>query len=112
MIIGPIHSKEDAEKAMETARNLFSGNIDSANMPKTEINESNLTNNELSITDALILAKLTTSKSEARRLIEQGGITLDNEKVSDFNLKLTKQQLTKGVIVKKGKKVFHKIILL
>lgn len=107
-----VHSKEDAEKAMETARNLFSGNIDSANMPKTEINESNLTNNELSITDALILAKLTTSKSEARRLIEQGGITLDNEKVSDYNLKLTKQQLTKGVIVKKGKKVFHKIILL
>ncbi len=107
-----VHSKEDAEKAMETARNLFSGNIDSANMPKTEIDESNLTNNELSITDALILAKLTTSKSEARRLIEQGGISLDNEKVSDFNLKLTKQQLTKGVIVKKGKKVFHKIILL
>ncbi len=107
-----VHSKEDAEKAMETARNLFSGNIDSANMPKTEIDESNLTNNELSITDALILAKLTTSKSEARRLIEQGGISLDNEKVSDFNLKLTNQQLTKGVIVKKGKKVFHKIILL
>lgn len=106
-----VHGEEEAKKAMETAKNLFSGNIDSENMPKTEINENSLTNGEIAIADVLLQAKLTQSKSEARRLIEQGGITLNNNKVTDFNLKLTKQQLQQGVIIKKGKKIFHKIVL-
>ena len=106
-----VHGKEEAEKARETAKNLFSGNIDDANMPKTEIQETSLINGEISIIDVLLLAKLTTSKSEARRLIEQGGITLNNEKVTDFNCKLKKEDLQKGAIIKKGKKIFHKVIL-
>ncbi len=106
-----IHGKEKALKAKETANNLFSGNIDDENMPKTEIEESSLIDGSILITDTLQLAKLTTSKSEARRLIEQGGLSINNEKVSNFNQKLSKEELEKGVIVKKGKKIFHKLIL-
>ena len=106
-----VHGKEEAQKCQETAKALFSGNLDDENMPTTIIKEENLTNGEISILDLLILTKLSTSKGEARRLIEQGGISIDNEKVSSATKTLSKQNLTNGIILKKGKKIFHKVSL-
>lgn len=89
------------------ARALFSGAGDDANMPTTELDtvESAL------LLDLLIKAGLTSSKGEGRRLVEQGGISVDNEKVTDPGLVIPVEKLKEGIKVKKGKKIFHKIIL-
>lgn len=102
-----VHGEEEARKAQDAARALFSGNGDDANMPTTELDtlESGL------LLDLLIKAGLTTSKGEGRRLVEQGGISVDNEKVTDPNLVISEEALRNGIKIKKGKKVFHKIIL-
>ena len=102
-----VHGEEEARKAQDAARALFSGNGDDANMPTTELDtlESGL------LLDLLIKAGLTTSKGEGRRLVEQGGISVDNEKVTDPNLVISEEALRNGIKIKKGKKIFHKIIL-
>lgn len=102
-----VHGEEEARKAQDAARALFSGNGDDANMPTTELAslESGL------LLDLLIKAGLTTSKGEGRRLVEQGGISVDNEKVTDPNLSISEEALRNGIKIKKGKKIFHKIIL-
>ena len=79
-------------------------------MPSTELNAAELPAEGVAVIDLLMAAGLTASKGEARRLIQQGGIAVEDAKVIDFAATVTKEALTNGVIIKKGKKIFHKVI--
>lgn len=103
-----VHGKEKAEKARDAAKALFSGAGDDANMPTSEIT---IEGDDAGILDVLLAGGLIPSKGEGRRLIEQGGITVNEEKISNPNMKFTRDQLKEGIKVRKGKKVFQKIIL-
>ncbi|MBE7090109.1 MAG: tyrosine--tRNA ligase [Clostridiales bacterium] len=103
-----VHGKEEAEKAQASARALFSGEGDDTNMPSTQISDELLTDGKINVIDLLCACKLTTSKGEARRLIQQGGVSVNGEKVTDFALSFDKDALAEGVKIKKGKKIFHK----
>ena len=103
-----VHGKEEAEKAQASARALFSGEGDDANMPSTKITDDLLVDGKINVIDLLCACKLTTSKGEARRLIQQGGVSVNGEKVTDFALAFDKGALAEGVKIKKGKKIFHK----
>ena len=103
-----VHGKEKAEKARDAAKALFSGAGDDANMPTSEIA---IEGDDAGVLDVLLLGGLIPSKGEGRRLIEQGGITVNEEKVSNPNMRFTRDQLKEGIKVRKGKKVFQKIIL-
>ena len=102
-----VHGEEEAKKALEAARALFSGEGDDANMPTTEIELEN----DIGLLDLLVLTKLAASKGEARRLIDQGGISLNGNKISDVNLRISKTDLAEPLKIKKGKKAFHKVVL-
>ncbi len=107
-----VHGEEEAQKALDGARALFSSKSDTENMPSTELNESNLTDGKINIIDLLSVTGLVPSKGEARRLIQQGGVAVDDEKITDFKADIAKDNFAKGyVVIKKGKKVFHKAIL-
>lgn len=107
-----IHGKEEADKAQEAARALFGNKADTNNMPSTNLAYEDFTDDEIAILDLLKKCSLIPSNKEGRRLIEQGGISVDDEKVTDVYAKISKQSFEKGyVIIKKGKKVFHKAIL-
>ncbi len=107
-----IHGKEEASKAQEAARALFSKGTDSANIPSTNLNEQDFTDGTISVIDLLVKTSLAPSKGEARRLIQQGGISVNDKKVSDINAGISIQDITdSGIIIKKGKKVFHKVTL-
>ena len=102
-----VHGKEEADKAEAAAKALFSGEGSDENMPTTELD---VPAEGLPLLDAMVAAGLITSKGEGRRLIEQGGVSVDGEKVTDVYLVLSKERLAEGVKIKKGKKVFQKII--
>ncbi len=103
-----IHGEEEAQKAQEAARSLFGGEGNTENMPSTELTLQD----SLGILDILVKTKLAPSKGEGRRLIEQGGITVQDKKISDPTTQLTKEDFPEGfIIIKKGKKVYHKVIL-
>ena len=106
-----VHSEAEAEKAQQTARGLFSGAGDTVNMPCTTLTPRQLTGGSIGILDLLLAAGLVPSKREARQLIQQGGILLDGEKVSDATLAVPAEALQQGVVVKKGKKTYHKVQL-
>lgn len=106
-----VHGKEAAEQSQNTARALFSGDAFNVDMPHTKFDETILHHDRASLLDILVLTGLASSKGEARRLIEQGGISIDNEKVNDINAVIYRQDLTKSLIIKKGKKIFHKVSL-
>ena len=106
-----VHSEEEAAKAQETARGLFSGAADMANMPSTTLTADQLQDGRIGILDLMMAAKLVPSKREARQLIQQGGILLDGEKVIDPTMPITAEQLANGVVIKKGKKTYHKVQL-
>ena len=106
-----VHGEEEAAKAQETARNLFSGAVDSEHMPCTQLEASQLQDGQIGLLNLLAAAKLVGSNREARQLIQQGGIAIDGEKVTDPALRLTEEALKKGIIIKKGKKIYHKITL-
>ena len=106
-----VHGEEEAAKASATAKALFSGEGDDANMPSTVITEDKLTDGVIGVLDLLCACGLTASKGEARRLVEQGGVSIDGEKVTATNATVTKEQLENGIKIKKGKKVFHKATL-
>lgn len=103
-----VHSKEDADKAVATARSLFAGGGDAADMPSTTLSENQLTDGAIGLLDLMVACGLTAGKGEARRLVEQGGVTIDDEKVTDVATTLTVDQLKKGVVIRKGKKVYHR----
>ena len=107
-----IHGQDEAEKALQAAKSLFCAGSADANMPSTEIDDSDFTDGAIGILDVMVKAKLAPSKGEARRLVQQGGVSVNDEKVADIAFTLTKDNFADGfVVVKKGKKVFHKIIL-
>lgn len=80
-------------------------------MPSTVLESSLVVDGKVSLLDAMVAAKLTASKGEARRLVQQGGISVDGEKISDPMYLFSAEKLSEGVVVKKGKKVYHKISL-
>lgn len=106
-----VHGKEEADKAQQAAKALFVSGGDTDNMPTTVIKEENFVNDELSVIDALIVTGITKSKGEGRRLISQGGVSVDDEKVTEPLAIIKKSAFEKGhVILKKGKKVFKKLV--
>ena len=106
-----VHGEEEAKKAEESAKALFGGAGDSANMPTSELSEADLTDGAIDIMTLLVKTGLCTTKSDARRNIQQGGISIDDVKVADISKSFTSDELKKGIIVKKGKKSFNKVIL-
>ena len=106
-----VHGKEEADKAEATAKALFAGGGDDTNMPTTELTSEQVTDEGISAIDLLSACKLVPSRSEGRRLIEQGGMLVNGEKVASFDTKISKEALIEGVKIKKGKKTFHKAVL-
>ena len=107
-----IHGEDEANKAQEGARALFGGGANTDNMPTTEITDSDFTDGGIAVLDLLLKCKLISSKGEGKRLIQQGGISVDDQKITDMFHNVTKDAFEKGhVIIKKGKKVFHKVTL-
>ena len=102
-----VHGKEEADKALESAKALFGGNGSDENMPTAEISADELTDGKIGLLTALVKAGLAPSISEARRLVQQGGITVDDVKISDPKAQIAPD----GVIIRKGKKAFKKIIV-
>lgn len=106
-----VHGKQEADKALEAARSVFGGGAVSQNMPTTELTPSDFQGGRISVIDLLMKTKLVPSRGEARRLIEQGGISIDDVKVMSFSEEIEAASFKKGyVVIKKGKKVFHKAI--
>ncbi len=106
-----VHGAEEARKAKEATAALFAGGADDSNMPTTTVAVDQLNDGAIGIMDLMLLCGLTPSKSEARRLIQQGGVCVDERKVADPNETITAETLKTGVKIRKGKKVFHKAIL-
>ena len=106
-----VHGEEEAVKARDASHALFAGGGDDANMPSTEIAASEIPENGLGVIDLLKKCGLVAGSGEARRLIEQGGIQLNGEKVADISRTVTKEELQTGVMIRKGKKVYHKALI-
>lgn len=105
-----IHGEEEAAKAQAAAKALFSNNASTEHMPTTALSAADFDDGELGILDAMVKAGLAKSKGEARRLVEQGGVSIDDEKVTDAFAKIPVSAFEKGyVVMKKGKKSFHKL---
>ena len=105
------HGEEEAEKAQATARGLFSGAADHENMPATTLSADLVKDGAVGLLAAMVAAGLCGSNREARQLVQQGGVLVDGEKITDPKAVLTVDALTKGVVIKKGKKVYHKVTL-
>lgn len=106
-----VHGEEEAKKAQEAARAIFSGGANSANMPTTQVEADSLTDGSIGLMDLMVLGGMVKSKGEARRLITQGGVSLNDEKVGDVYATVSKADLEAGAVVRKGKKVFRKFTL-
>lgn len=107
-----VHGEQEAQKCLETARTLFGAKQSADNMPSTELSRELFVDGKAGMLDLLVATGLCSSKGEARRLIQQGGISVDDEKVADPSAQISAEQFSKGyVIIKKGKKVYHKAIL-
>ncbi len=107
-----VHGEEEAQKAQEAARALFGGSGDSANMPCTTLCEGDFADGEIDVLTLLVKCGLAPSKAEARRLVQQGGVSVCGQKVGDIAAKWTcKDCCGDGIIIKKGKKVYHKAVM-
>ena len=106
-----VHGEEEAEKAQATARGLFSGAADHEHMPSTALDAALVKDGGVGLLAAMVAAGLCGSNREARQLVQQGGVLVDGEKVTDPKAVLTVDALSKGVVIKKGKKVYHKVTL-
>ena len=106
-----VHGEEEANKAQEAAKALFGAGSDDSNMPTTELAESALTDGKIAVLDLLLACGLVPSKGEGRRLVQQGGIVVNDEKVGSIDAAFTADQLKAGLKIRKGKKVFHKAVL-
>ena len=104
-----VHGEEEANKAQASARALFSGAGDIEHMPTTTLSDDDFTDGAIGILDLLLKGKMAPSRSEAKRLVMQGGVLIGDEKVDNFSLTIAKDKFSgDGVIVKKGKKIFHR----
>ncbi|MBQ8635562.1 tyrosine--tRNA ligase, partial [bacterium] len=101
-----VHGKEEADIAQQSAKALFAGGGDDSNMPTTALN---FEGDEILLIDVLVETKLCASRGEAKKLIQQGGVSVEEEKVNDLGYKFTRDALKNGIKIKKGKKIYHKI---
>ena len=107
-----VHGKEEADKCDTAAKAVFSGDMSAANMPELKLTDADLIGGEIDVVRALVLVKFCTSNGDARRNIEQGGVLVDDAKITDVKYKLDNDKMKKdGVIIKKGKKNFIRVIL-
>ena len=106
-----VHGEEEAQKALTASHALFAGGSDDSNMPTTEIPAESLSEGVIDIVDLMIACGLAPSRREARRLIQQGGVLVNDEKVLSTEFTVTSEQLKSGVKIRKGKKTYHKAIL-
>ena len=106
-----VHGEEEAQKAREASLALFAGGADNSNMPCTVMEESDFVEGSVAVLDMMLKSGMIKSKGEGRRLIQQGGVTLNDEKVTDVYAALAKADFDNDVIIKKGKKVFRKFSL-
>ncbi len=106
-----VHGEEEAAKAQASARALFAGNGDDANMPTTEVPADKLVDGKIGILNLMVACGLAPSNKQARQLVEQGGVFVNDEKVPVATFAVTEEMLKEGVKVRKGKKVFHKAVL-
>ena len=106
-----VHGEEEANKAQASARALFAGGGDTANMPTTILTADDLTDGSVGLLDLMVKCGLAPSKKEARRLVEQGGVEINGEKAADPTVRFEKEDFEgNGLVLKKGKKVFHKVV--
>lgn len=103
-----IHGEEEATKAQNAAKALFAGGADNSHMPETVLTDDDFTDGSIMLLDMMVKAGIIKSKGEGRRLITQGGVSVNDEKATDPNLSFTTDDFANEIIVKKGKKVFHK----
>ena len=107
-----VHGREEADKAQAAAKALFGGGGDNADMPSTDLDPSSFTDGQIGVLDLLVACGLAPSKGEARRLVQQGGVSVNGEKVSGVDQRLDQALFGgEGVIIKKGKKVFHRAVV-
>ena len=106
-----VHGEEEAQKAEDAAKALFAGGSDDSNMPTTEITEDQMTDGKIAVLDLMLACGLIPSKGEGRRLVQQGGVMVNDEKIANIDVSFTGEQLKEGLKIRKGKKVFHKAIL-
>ena len=106
-----VHGEEEATKAQAAAKALFAGGGDDANMPTTEIPADKLVDGNIGILTLMVSCGLAPSNKQARQLVEQGGVFVNDEKVPAPTFQVTEEMLKEGVKIRKGKKVFHKAIL-
>ena len=106
-----VHGNEEADKALSASKAIFAAGTSSENMPTTQISEGDFTDGKILVSDILVLAKLASSKGEAKRLMMQGGITVNGEKMDKIDSAVSREEFGKEVIVKKGKKSFQKIVI-
>jgi len=106
-----VHGKQEAAKAQEVSHSLFSGQGDDSNMPTTELSDGDVSEDGMAIIDLMLACSLAASRGEARRLIEQGGVSAEGEKISAINAVISKDALKNGVKLRKGKKVFHRAVI-
>ncbi len=106
-----IHGEEEAVKAQEAAKALFGGAGNSADMPTATLKDEDLIDGSIDILSILVKSGLVPTRNEGRRAVEQGGVSVDGEKVTDIKAVYTKEQMTgDGIVVKRGKKNFRKVI--
>ncbi len=106
-----VHGEEEAKKAQAAAKSLFVKGSDDVNMPSTTLAEEDLTNDEIGVLTLLVKTKLAPSNAEARRLVQGGGVSIDDKKVDDPKQTISADTLRTGIVIKKGKKIFHKATL-
>ena len=106
-----VHGEEEAAKAEAASKSLFFGSGESDHMPTTEISAAELTDGAMDIMTALVSTGLCSSKSDARRNIQQGGVTVDDIKVTDISKAYTEAELKAGIVLKRGKKNFNRLLL-
>ena len=103
-----VHGSKEAEIAQQAAKAVFNGGGDDSNMPTTKLN---FEGDDISLLDVLVETKLCASRGEAKRLVQQGGVALDEEKITDLGYRISKSKIENGIKIKKGKKIYHKIVL-
>ena len=111
-LTGLVHGEDEARKAEAGAKAFFTGGGDSGNMPSTELEEEDFQEDAIDLISLLVKAELSGTRSEARRAIQQGGVSLDGEKITDFKYLVKKEDIGEnGLVLKRGKKNFKKICL-
>ncbi len=106
-----IHGAEEADKAQTTARSLFGNAADISNMPTTELSADNFTDGKITVLELMLAAGLIPSKGEGRRLVQQGGVSISDKKVTDPNTSYAPEDFADGIVLKKGKKVYHRFLV-